>query len=193
MYIFPWEFILAILQNKALIKCGWLLTSWSLHEGFLNSCAGSNENKTHFHSRKISTDRKFSKNIVKSWKFSTSKFFSDGKFVSANHLLQNFLSAENFPEWKKFEPAQNWRERHSMQIYGPSTCSIIQLHAVHVKLSISHWQCQGGTGCVVLWRVIKSNILLFYSGTAEVMKLPRYLLGNFHTCLLCGCKLNEGM
>ena len=31
---------------------------------------------------------------------STSKFFSDGKFVSANHILQIFLSAENFPEWK---------------------------------------------------------------------------------------------
>jgi hypothetical protein len=26
------------------------------------------------------------------------KLFS--KFVSANHILQNFLSAENFPEWK---------------------------------------------------------------------------------------------
>ena len=53
------------------------------------------------HSRKISTDRKFSENIiVKSWKFSTSKFFSDGKFVSTNHISQNFLSAENFPEWK---------------------------------------------------------------------------------------------
>jgi hypothetical protein len=37
---------------------------------------------------------------LKSWKFSTSKFFSDGKFVSANHILQNFLSAKNFPEWK---------------------------------------------------------------------------------------------
>ena len=57
--------------------------------------------KALFHSRKISMDRKFSENIiVKSWKFSTSKFFSDGKFVSANHILQNVLSAENFPEWK---------------------------------------------------------------------------------------------
>jgi hypothetical protein len=57
--------------------------------------------KAHFHSRKISTDRKFSENvIVKSWRnFSTSTFFSDGKFVSANHILQNFLSAENFPAW----------------------------------------------------------------------------------------------
>jgi hypothetical protein len=27
-------------------------------------------------------------------------FLSDGKFVSANHILQNFLSVENFPEWK---------------------------------------------------------------------------------------------
>jgi hypothetical protein len=57
--------------------------------------------KALFHSRKISMDRKFSENIiVKSWKFSTEKLFSDGKFVSANHILQNVLSAENFPEWK---------------------------------------------------------------------------------------------
>jgi hypothetical protein len=28
------------------------------------------------------------------------KIFSDGKFVSANHILQNFPSAENFPECK---------------------------------------------------------------------------------------------
>jgi hypothetical protein len=33
-------------------------------------------------------------------KFSTSKFFSDDKFVSTDHILQKFLSAENFPEWK---------------------------------------------------------------------------------------------
>jgi hypothetical protein len=47
------------------------------------------------HSRKISTDRKFSENIiVNSWKFSTSKFFSDGKFVLTNYISQNF------PEWK---------------------------------------------------------------------------------------------
>jgi hypothetical protein len=26
--------------------------------------------------------------------------FQDGKFVSANQIVQNFLSAENFPEWK---------------------------------------------------------------------------------------------
>ena len=57
--------------------------------------------KVHFHSRKISTDRKISENIiVKSWKFSTSKFFSDGKFLSASHILQNFLSAGNFPQWQ---------------------------------------------------------------------------------------------
>jgi hypothetical protein len=50
-----------------------------------------------FNPRKISTVRKVSENVViKSWKFSTSKFFSDGKFVSANHILQNFLPAENF-------------------------------------------------------------------------------------------------
>jgi hypothetical protein len=38
--------------------------------------------------------------IVKSWKFSTSIFFSDWKFVSANRILQIFLSAENCLEWK---------------------------------------------------------------------------------------------
>ena len=26
--------------------------------------------------------------------------FTDGKFVLTNHISQNFLSAENFPEWK---------------------------------------------------------------------------------------------
>jgi hypothetical protein len=55
----------------------------------------------------ISTQEKFPRtenfpkiSLFKSWKFSTSKFFSHGKFVSANHILQIFLSAENFPEWK---------------------------------------------------------------------------------------------
>jgi hypothetical protein len=38
--------------------------------------------------------------IVNSSKFSISKFFSDGKSVSANHILQHFPSVENFPEWK---------------------------------------------------------------------------------------------
>jgi hypothetical protein len=38
--------------------------------------------------------------IVKNRKFSNSEFFSEGNFVLANHILQNFLSAENFPEWK---------------------------------------------------------------------------------------------
>jgi hypothetical protein len=51
-----------------------------------------------FHGQKIVSENV----IVKSSKYSTSKFFSDGKFVSANHILQNFLSAENFPEWKFF-------------------------------------------------------------------------------------------
>jgi hypothetical protein len=62
-----------------------------------------------FYSGKISKDRKFSENIiVKSWKFSTSKYFSDEKFVSANHILQNFIFAENFPEWKTgFRPGLN--------------------------------------------------------------------------------------
>jgi hypothetical protein len=28
------------------------------------------------------------------------KIFSHGKFVSPNHILQTFLAAENFPDWK---------------------------------------------------------------------------------------------
>jgi hypothetical protein len=47
--------------------------------------------------------------LLKVENFSTSKFFSDGKFVSANHILQNFLSAENFPEWKwAFKTVNEW-------------------------------------------------------------------------------------
>ena len=38
--------------------------------------------------------------IVEKLKIFNFKIFSDGKFVSANDILQNFLSAENFPEWK---------------------------------------------------------------------------------------------
>ena len=32
--------------------------------------------------------------------FKTSKFFRRKICVGQNHILQNFLSAENFPEWK---------------------------------------------------------------------------------------------
>jgi hypothetical protein len=52
--------------------------------------------KAHYHSRKFSTDRKFSENII----VKSSIFFSDWKFVSANRILQMFLSAENCLEWK---------------------------------------------------------------------------------------------
>jgi hypothetical protein len=38
--------------------------------------------------------------LLKVENFQLQNFFSDGKFVSANQILQNFLSAENFPEWK---------------------------------------------------------------------------------------------
>jgi hypothetical protein len=44
---------------------------------------------------------KFSKNIiVEELKIFNFKIFSDEKFVSANHILQNFLSVENVPESK---------------------------------------------------------------------------------------------
>jgi hypothetical protein len=53
--------------------------------------------KAHFHSREFSTDRRFSENIfVKIENFQLQKFFYDIKFVSANHILQIFLFAENF-------------------------------------------------------------------------------------------------
>jgi hypothetical protein len=67
--------------------------------------------KANFHSKKISTDRKFSENIiVKSWKFSTSKFFSDGKFVSAKTagkfvvaVQRNCWRTRYFTKIRKFE------------------------------------------------------------------------------------------
>jgi hypothetical protein len=81
----------------------------------------------HFHSRKISTDRKFPENnIVKSWKFSTSKFFSDGKFVSAEHILQKFLSAEKnggFPLGEIFRSNRNFYCSNSKDFWlVPSEC-----------------------------------------------------------------------
>ena len=55
--------------------------------------------KAHFHSRKISTDKKiFQKYHCLKLKIFNFNIFSDGKFVSANHILQNFLSTEYFPE-----------------------------------------------------------------------------------------------
>ena len=43
--------------------------------------------------------------------------FSDVKFMSANHISQNFLSAENFPEWKwAFRP--NQEQLQKMQLPG---------------------------------------------------------------------------
>ena len=49
--------------------------------------------KAHFHSRKISTDRKFSENIIV--KFSTSKFFFRRKIcVGQSHFTKSFLILE---------------------------------------------------------------------------------------------------
>ena len=67
---------------------------------------GKNPTPSHMHMqleplRPISTQEKFpwTEKIAKI-SLLTSKFFSDGKFVPANHILQNFLSAENLLEWK---------------------------------------------------------------------------------------------
>ena len=38
--------------------------------------------------------------LLKVENFQLQNFFSDGKFVSANQIVQNFLSVENFPEWE---------------------------------------------------------------------------------------------
>jgi hypothetical protein len=69
-----------------------LESSWNKEKfrfGRKISPSGKPPLKAHFHSRKISTDRKFSENIiVKSWRFSTSKFFSDGKFVGQSHFTK---------------------------------------------------------------------------------------------------------
>jgi hypothetical protein len=53
----------------------------------------------------ISTQEKFprTRNFPKISLLNVENFqlqFSDGKFVSVNHILQNVLSAENFPQWK---------------------------------------------------------------------------------------------
>jgi hypothetical protein len=38
--------------------------------------------------------------LLKVENFQLQNFFSDGKFVSANQIVQNVLSVENFPDWK---------------------------------------------------------------------------------------------
>jgi hypothetical protein len=49
--------------------------------------------KAHFHLRKFPSTERFPKiSLLKVEHFRR-------KFVSANHILQNFLSAEHFPEW----------------------------------------------------------------------------------------------
>jgi hypothetical protein len=57
--------------------------------------------KAHFHSRKISTDRKFSENItVKSWKFSTSKIFLRRKICVGQSHFTKFSFCGKF-SWVK--------------------------------------------------------------------------------------------
>jgi hypothetical protein len=38
--------------------------------------------------------------LLKVENFQLQNFFPEGKFVSANRILQNCLSAKHFPEWK---------------------------------------------------------------------------------------------
>jgi hypothetical protein len=55
--------------------------------------------------------------LLKNWKvenFQLQNFFPTEKFVSANHILQNFLSAENFPEWKS---ALRWFRSFSLRTF----------------------------------------------------------------------------
>ena len=56
-----------------------------------------------WHSGTICTQEKFPRiehfPKISLLKVENFQFFSDGKFVSANHILQNFLFAENFSEW----------------------------------------------------------------------------------------------
>jgi hypothetical protein len=51
--------------------------------------------------------------LLKVENFQLQIFFPDGKFMSANHILQIFLSAENFPEWK-------WEHRGKTSAHAPN-------------------------------------------------------------------------
>ena len=51
--------------------------------------------KKNFHGQKI-----FQKHHCIKLTIFNCKIFFDGKFVSANHILHNFFSAEDFPQWK---------------------------------------------------------------------------------------------
>ena len=159
--------LLAILQTKALIKCWWVLTSWSLHEGFLNSCAAQTRTRPISTQEKFLRTDNFPKILLKVENFQLQFFFQTENLCrpitsyKIFFLRKIFLSGKILNQLKigEKDKACRW-EAYMCQGKQPSTCSIIQLHAVHVKyLSISLWQFQGGTGCVVLWRVIKSNIL----------------------------------
>ena len=55
----------------------------------------------------ISTEEKFPRtekfpkiSLLKVENFQLQNFYPTEIFVSANHILQNFLSVENFPHWK---------------------------------------------------------------------------------------------
>jgi hypothetical protein len=47
---------------------------------------------------------------------STAKFFPDGNFVSANHILQIILLAENFLEWKYGPLLDIWATNRAIQL-----------------------------------------------------------------------------
>jgi hypothetical protein len=105
--------------------------------------------KAYFHSRQFSTDRKFSENIIVSL---TSKFFSDQKFVSANHILQIFLSAENVLEWK-------WMGLKRILSFSRKNISYFSLRSIYYNISQKCYQCRLSNSSLFL-NLILDGILI---------------------------------
>jgi hypothetical protein len=84
----------------------------------------------------------------------TSKFFSDGKFVSANHISQIFLSAENFLEWK-------WALRGTVQdrynIYY-KLCLWCYLYSECASTSLAWPRWEANFSACPVWMHTQSNI-----------------------------------
>ena len=73
--------------------------------------------KTHFHSRKFSTDRNFSENIIV--KSQLQNFFPTENLCRPITFYKIFLSAENFPEWKLALTLDHWRScREGLRLEG---------------------------------------------------------------------------
>jgi hypothetical protein len=77
------------------IRGGFNVIYYNPQVGFLSS--GSSAQKFSTHEKFLPTENFPKISLLKVENF---QLFSDGKFVSANHILQIFLSAENFPVWK---------------------------------------------------------------------------------------------